>query len=427
MKRWIAAILALTLLALLCAPAMAEDDAAVLMLDNVRVQSGDTTVDVQDLAVSLVLENVGDLPALALLIDGAGEPLATAIAQLTPKQVIFAVDGMDYGYAADVPSAQAAKLARVGQAGLAQLIPALLPTLNGMTFPTFAGEDIPKLDLTGALSEYITMTSNGASEFEIPAGVIDDLLDQALQMAKAQGKRLSQLNAAIEMVEGLKAEGMGIAIKGTITDDGTVQKLDGDILLVSGKGKSTSVAGVSFVSAMNNWRLAVSVRKGFLTLNVVTASLISRPAENRVDFGFSLFGGVDFSMALFTEDGLQKVTFVADGLGEKARLEFDWGRQADVDLVSFAAQLGDADLSLVLKTAVGADGARTGSLVWGLTRGNRAVGLSADVTMYTGEGPDLSGIAIPGDLRPIDKLDAKAVAAAFKPVTEYISSHTSVS
>ena len=427
MKRWIATILALTLLALLCAPAMAEDNAAVLMLDNVRVQSGDQTVDVQDLAVSLVLENVGDLPALSLLIDGAGEPLATAIAQLTAQQLIIAVDGMDYGYAAELPSAQAAQLAQVGQAGLAQLIPALLPTLNEMTFPTFAGADIPKLDLTGALSKYITATGNGASEFEIPAEVIDDMLDQALQMAKSQGKKLSQLNAAIEMIEGLKAEGKGIAIKGTITDDGTVQKVDGDILLVNGKGKSSSVAGLSLVSAMNSWRLAVSVRKGFLTLNVVTASLISRPSENRVDFGFSVFGGVDFSMALFTEDGLQKVTFVADGLGEKAGLEFDFGRQADGDLVSFAAQFGDADLSLVLKTAMGADGVRTGSLVWGLTQGGSVAGLSADVTMYTGEGPDLSGIVMPEDLRPIDSFDSKAVAEAFKPVTDYISSHTVLS
>lgn len=424
MKRWIATILALALLALLCAPAMAEDNAAVLMLDNVRVQSGDQTVDVQDLAVSLVLENIGDLPALALLIDGAGEPLATAVAQLTTQQMILAVDGMDYAYAAELPSAQAAQLAQVGQAGLAQLIPALLPVLNEMTFPTFAGADIPKLDLTGALSEYITKTGNGASEFEIPAGVIDGLLDQALQLAKAQGKNLSQLDVAIELLEGLKAEGKGIAIKGTITDDGTVQKVDGDILLVSGKGKPSSVAGVSFVSAMNSWRLAISVRKGFLTLNVVTASLISRPAENRVDFGFSVFGGVDFSMALFTEDGLQKVTFVADGLGEKAKLEFDCGRQADGDLVSFAAQFGDVDLSLVIKTAMGADGVRTGSLVWGLTNGDSAAGLSADVTMYTGEGPDLSGIVIPEELLPIDQFDAEAVAAAFEPVSEYISSHT---
>ena len=427
MKRWIATILVLALLALLGAPAMAEDNAAVLMLDNVRVQSGDQTVDVQDLAVSLVLENVGDLPALALLIDGAGEPLATAIAQLTTQQLIIEVDGMDYGYAAGLPSAQAAQLAQVGQAGLAQLIPALLPMLNEMTLPTFTGADIPRLDLTGVLSEYITMTGNGTSEFEIPAGVIDDLLDQALQLARAQGKNLSQLDTAIELLEGLKAEGKGIAIKGTIADDGSVQKIDGDILLINGKGKTSNVAGVSFISAMNSWRLAVSVRKGFLTLNVVTASLISRPAENRVDFGFSVFGGVDFSMALFTEDGLQKVTFVADGLGERARLEFDWGRQADGDLVSLAAQFSDVDLSMVLKTAVEADGARTGSFVWGLTNGDSAAGLSADVTMYTGEGIDLSGIAIPEDLRPIDQFDADAVAAAFKPVSEYISSHTSLS
>ena len=199
MKRVIAAILALVLL--LSAGALAEKNAAVMTLDNVCLQDKTHTVKVRDYAVSLVLENINDLPSLALLIDGAGEPLATAIAQLSSEQMVFAVDGMDYGYKAQIPAAQAAQLAQLGDEGLAALVPALVSVLDQAEMPTLTGMDVPKLDLTGALSPYITGTSNGVSEFEIPAAEFDKLLEQALQMAKSQGGNLSKLNQMPEMLE----------------------------------------------------------------------------------------------------------------------------------------------------------------------------------------------------------------------------------
>ena len=421
MKRWIAAMLAL--LMLLSAGALAEDSAAVLTLDNVRVQSGDQTVELQGLAVSLVLENIGNLPAVALLIDGEGEPLATAVAQLTTEQLNIAVDGMDHGYYAPIPADQAARLAQVGDEGLAALVPALTSILDQVTMPMFSGADIPKLDVTGVLGSYITMTGNGVSEFEIPAEAIDELLDQLLKLAKARGDSASELDSAIELLEDFESKGQGVAIKGTITDDGATQKVDGDILLVAGRNDTQKVAELSIISAENSWRLAVSVRRGFLTLNVLTASLISRPAEERIDVGFSVFGGLDFSLTLFKEDGLQKATFKAVGLGKDAELDFAYGPQADGDLVSFGAKFDAVDLSANLKTVMGADGVRTGTLVCSLEQNGSAVALTADVTMYTGEGPDLSGVTIPADLRPIDQMDGEAVAKAFAPVSDFIDAH----
>ena len=423
MKRMIAAILALVLL--LSAGALAEKRAAVVTLDNVCFQDKAHTVKVRDYAVSLVLENIDNLPALALLIDGAGEPLATAVAQLSSEQMVFAVDGMDYGYKAQIPAAQAAQLAQLGDEGLAALVPALVSALDQAEMPTLTGMDVPKLDLTGALSPYITGTSNGVSEFEIPAAEFDKLLEQALQMAKSQGGNLSKLNQMTEMLEKLKAEGKGATVKGTISDDGTTQKVDGDISIVSGR-KSTSVAALSIVSAMNSWRLAISIQKGFLSLNVVTASMIARPAEERIDVGFSVFGGLDFAMAVFKEDGLQKITFDASGLGQKSWLEFAYGKQGDSDLLSFSAQLDNMSLTANANTTMGGDGVRKGTLTYTLNNGANVAGMSADVTMYTGEGPDLGGIVIPTNLKPIDQMDKKAISKAFEPVKTYIANNTTM-
>ena len=424
MERVIAAILALMLL--LSAGALAEKNAAVMTLDNVCLQDKTHTVKVRDYAVSLVLENINDLPSLALLIDGAGEPLATAIAQLSTEQVILAVDGMDHGYKYPIPAAQAAQLAQVGEAGLAALIPSLVSTLDEMELPTFTGVDVPKLDMTDALSAYVTGTDNGVSAFEIPVTEFDKLLDEVLTVAKSQGNNVSQIDKLNDMIEAMKAEGKGFAVKGTITDDGTTQKVDGEISLVSGR-KATGVAALSIVSAMNSWRLAISVRKGFLNLNVLTASMIARPAEERIDVGVSVFGGMDFAMGIFQENGLQKITFDATGLGQKAWLEIAYGKQADGDLVSLVAQLDAMNLTANLKTAMGADGVRKGTLTYTLNNNSNVAGISADVTMYTGEGPDLSGIVIPTKLKPIDQLDKKAINKAFEPVKTYIANNTTLS
>ena len=74
MKRVIAAILALMLL--LSAGALAEKNAAVMTLDNVCLQDKTHTVKVRDYAVSLVLENINDLPSLALRMQPRTRPTA---------------------------------------------------------------------------------------------------------------------------------------------------------------------------------------------------------------------------------------------------------------------------------------------------------------------------------------------------------------
>lgn len=411
---------------LLSAGALSEKNAAAMTLDNVCLQDKTHTVKVRDYAVSLVQENINDMPSLALLIDVAGEPLATAIAQLFTEQVIFAVDGMEHGYKFPIPAAHAAQLAQVGVAGLAALIPSLVSTLDEKELPTFTGVDVPKLNLTGALSAYVTRTDNGVNEFEIPVADFDRLLDEVLMVAKFQGNNVSQIDKLSDMIEAMKAEGKDFAVKGNITDDATPQKVDGDISLVSDR-KATGVATLSIVFAMNSLHMSISIHRGLHKLNVLTASMIARPAEERIDVGVSVFSGMDFAIGIFQENGLQKITFDATGLGQKAWLEIAYGKQADGDLVSLVARLDAMNLTANLKTAMGTDGVCKGTLTYTLNNNSNLAGISADGTMYIGEGPDLSGIDIPTKLKPIDQLDKKAINKAFEPVKTYIAKNTTLS
>lgn len=416
MRKILAILLAVVML--LSAAALAEGSAAVMTVSNVNMQTGGQAIAINGMDLHLVLQNVNNLPSVALLVDGDGQALATAVAQLSSKAFSFAVDGMDHGYTMDLPAEQAAQLAEVGDDGMAILLPLLLvPALDSAVLPPFAGANIPKADMTGLLSGFMT----GANTFEIPYEQVNALLDQVLQVAKSQGSAIEGLNDAIEMVDQLKSSGMGVAIRGDIADDGATQTVTGNIHLAqNGTVMDEPIATLTVVTAENSFNASLGVAGD----GVMTASLVSDPAAARIDFNLDVAGAAGATFALFNEDGLQKANLDINGGSESgsALLEFAYGEQNGSDVVHFGGTAGGSTIALDVNTVKGADGVRTGTL--SLIADDTAI--SGDVTMYTGDEIDLGGFTMPSDLRSFEQIDGDAISAAFEPVMDFLGTHATM-
>ena len=418
MKKLLALLVAL--LMLLGTAALAEQEAAIMTLDHVVVEAAGQRTDVQDLSGSLVFQNVNNLPAVALLIDGGDQPLVTAVGQLTSKQFSLAFHGMDHGYTVDIPAQQAAQLAQVGDEGLAMLAPALVPMLNEVALPPLAGMDIPMLDMNCVLSGFIT----GPGSFEIPYEQVSALLDQILQLAKAQGKNIAQLDQALGMLEELKNSGTGIAIRGTIDDGGAAQKVVANVHLVeNGKTADSAIVRLTLNTRQNDSSLAVAYVQSGVPINVATATLTADPAASRVDFDLSVIAGMGMKFAMYRDGDMNRFAFSFNAAGQGGNIEFAYGQQAGNDIVSFNGQAGGATVSFLISTVMGADGVRTGELVFSVDQESVHSGFSGDLTLYTGDAVDLSGFAMPADLRSFDQLDDNVMSQAFAPVAEYLSTH----
>ena len=414
--RKILAIL-LAMLMLIGTTALAEGDAAVLTLDNVTMQTQGQNINIQGLTASLVLENINDLPSLALLIDGDGQPLVTAVAQLTSKQCCFAVDGMDHGYVSDLPAQAMGQLAQFGDEGMATLLPMLVPMFDQLVLPAFSGVDIPKLDMTGLLGSFMT----GSNTFEVPAEQVSALLDQLVQLAQAQSGAIEGLDQVTAMLEQMKSSGIGFAIEGTIDDDGTAQTVSAGVCLAMGStATDQELARLTVTSSQNNFQAVLSVTDAG---DVLTASLVSDPSAAQLQFSMDVAGQASMSFVLFSEDGLQKASLDIAGGGQQVSLQFAYGQQGGADVVSFGGQAADSNASFEINTAMGSDGVRTGTLTISADQAGTSNIIGADVTMYTGDAIDLSGFTMPSDMRPMDQIDNEAIGNAFAPVMDYIGSH----
>ena len=421
MKKVFAILLAMLLLG---TAALAEQDAAIMTVDHLHMEDMGQKMDVQDMQASLVLQNVNDLPSVALLIDGGTEPLLTAVGQLTSKQFSFAIDGMDHGYTAQIPEQQAAQLAQVGDAGLAVMIPNLVPMLDQVVIPALGGVDIPKLDLSELLYAFTT----GQGSFEIPYEQVNALLDQMLQVAKAQEKTVPHLDEAIQILEELKNSGTGIAIRGTI-DDGPSQKVVANIHLAQdGKVDDEEIARVTVDTRPNDTSVAVAYVQSGFPIDLAKAELTSDPAAQRIDFDLSVIGGASVNFDAFNEDGLSRFVFTIDAAGESGNLGFAYGQQGGNDVLSLTGAFSGAEFAFVINTAMGADGVRTGTMELSMKEGAATdIRLSGDLTLYLGEAVDLSAFTMPADLRPFEQMDENAISQAFAPVTDYLSTHVTMS
>lgn len=419
MRKLIAMLLAALLL--MSAAAYAEGGAAILTLDNLKLSDGSAAAAIDDMAVSLALQNVSLSPAAVLLIEGAGQPLAKAAAQLSTRQFSLAVDGMGYGLALDLPAPLADRLAEVGEEGWSFVLPMLLvPALDEFTLPPFTGANIPKADMSGLLASYMT----GESSFEIPFAQVNAWLDQLVQVVDAQFGSVSGVKDALEAVRQLRENGIGVVIRGDIDDDGATQTVGLNVYPAQNERVGDDmIASVSVISSLNHFDIILGAFEPSGAMQTITLSLISDPAAARIDLISNIsINNSGFSFSLYSEDGLQKASLLLNGGDEGgiANLEFGYGQQGGSDIVSLGVEGGGSVLSFTVDTVKGADGVRTGSMTLVADQNT----ISGDVTLYTGEKLDLGGFTVPSELRPFDQLDLNDIGNAFQPMLDYMNDHT---
>ena len=421
MKKLFAILLAALLL--LNLGALAEGNAATLKASNVRIETMGQKMAVSDLDITLGLGNVNSLPSLALLINGGGENLFSALAQMTNQQLQFAVSGMDHGYCEPVPAEYLEQMAQIDPATMAQLMPMLIPGLNEVALPPFTGTDIPKVDLGDMLSKYITAQDAGSYNFEIPAEEVNQLLDQLLQIAKAQGT--SNVDEAMQALEMMKQQNIGFVVRGHVVDDGSILSAAAGLFLSqNGSVGTEEFANLAITSSLNNFRADLAVSTGSTTNNVMTVTLVSDPAAAKLDFDMDIAGEADISFKLFPEDSLQKAEFrIAESGSDLADIVFAYGQQGGEDIVGLTVHSKEADFSFAINSTMGADNVRTGTMTLSLKDANNDVLVTADVEMRTDGQLDEGSLTIPADLRPFDQMDEAAMSEAFNAVAEYIQSH----
>ena len=422
MKKLFAILLAALLL--LNVAALAEGHAATLTANNIRVEAEGQKIVIPGMDFILGLDNVNGLPSIALLIDDDGQRVFTALGQLTSRQFNFAVSGMNNGFYALLPAEAAGTLAQVGDAGLAMMLPQLLPGLDEIALPPFTGVEIPKVDLGDILSAYITNRNGDSYDFDIPYEEVYNLLDQVLRLAREQGTNVDQVDEALQTLEQLKAMNMGFALKGNVADDGSTLTATADVYLVqNGVTSPGEVATIILTSSQNDFRIGMTVSENGAKIDVLNMSLVSDPAAATLDFDMNIASEILVSFDLYSEDGLQKAVLGIDGGDDSMRFEFDYGQQGGKDIVILSIDAQGVRFDLSVNSVMGADNVRTGEMSLAVNYAGSGVLITADIEMRTDGTLDVGSFTMPGDLQPFDQMDSNALVEAFNPVIERIQSH----
>lgn len=423
MKKLFAILLAALLL--LNVGALAEGRAATLTANNIRVEAEGQKIVIPGMDFILGLDNVNGLPSIALLIDDDGERVFTALGQLTSRQFNLAVSGMNNGYYALLPAEAAGTLAQVGDAGLAMMLPQLLPGLDEIALPPFTGVEIPKVELGDMLSAYITNRNGDSYDFDIPYEEVYRLLDQVLRLAREQGTNVDQVDEALQAIEQLKAMHMGFALKGNVADDGSTLTATADVYLVqNGVTSPGEVATIILTSRQNDFRIDMTASENGATMDVLNVSLVSDPAAATLDLDMNIASEIRIAFDLFSEDGLQKAVLCIDGADpDSMRFEFDYGQQDGKDVVALSSDAQGGSFDLSINSVMGADNVRTGELNLATDYADTDLLITANIEMRTDGSLDVGGFTMPGDLRPFDQMDDNALIEAFNPVIERIQSH----
>ena len=423
MKRIIALLLALTML--LSAFAMAEGTAAIMKLDNLRMETGGNGARIDGLECVLALDNVEDLPSLILTIAGEGQPLFTGVLQMTASQVRLGVSGMDHGYVEAIPANGAGQLAQLGDEGLAAILPETLPKLDALTLPPFTGIEIPQLDMRALLGDFMT----GTDTFEIPCETIDALLEQALQLVRQQAAGSAQVDMAIQLLDQLRAGGTGFAIRGEIEEEDDGQSMEAGIYLANKSAVTgQKIGGIELETELNEIELSLSVTDGEGDdMEILEMRLSSMPDSARLMLDIYVMESASINFSLADVGGLQRAMLRFDTEnGGDGMMEFAYGERAGRDEVNVRISARENGFALVTRTTMGADGVRTGEATLTVEGPGQSVELLGDLTMYTGGELDLNGFVMPADLRPANQAgqaDDQALAGAFQPVMDYIAAH----
>lgn len=428
MKKTIALLLAM--LMLLSAAAFAEEaapahSALVAELSNISLQftSGEEAQSI-DLTGLTVAGGLNAEDGLDLILEAdTDETLAMAVGQVTKDTFNVAVQGLDKVYAADISQ-------YTGNINFDEMVAgvrSMLPGLMKMELPMVPAINIPKLDLS--VLPMILPASNGdESSFEVPWETLSALADQLIQNADAVTSKVPQLAQVIDLLNMLKENGLGLALKGKVEDAGDVQTTTVDLYVVQGEEVSPdALATLTFETMENNIVLTLSMAGEGGATTLMEIKVVSDPAIPEVDFTMDIMGGMaSLAISEYPEDGMQRLAMDLQAQGtENVSLELGYGKQDDMDAVlcNLAANTSAANVAFSLNaaTALVDDETRAGSLAVAMTAPDGShIGATADLAIVLTD-LDMSTFEMPAETVDISELQNADLNTALQPLMEYLS------
>ena len=422
MKKLTAILLALLLL--LTSAALAEATAATaanMAFENVVVEVNGESAAVEGLVLTVGLDATGD-PTMLLAVENGTELLSLAAAKVVDGKLMITLTGADATYTADAATLGGAQ-AEQALSQFANLRDAI-PQFDQLVLPPFPGVNIPKLDTTAMLRAYATGTEGDTTTFAISYEQVMGWLDMVKMYADLFGSQLASipnmpsLDQITGMIDQLKESQTGIAIDGTIADQGDAQVTTFNILPVEGGVTAEEPAmALTFTTAENSDTLVLGDPSGSATL--ASLELESDPATPSLELAMDLMGMANFDIALFPEDGLQKLAVTAQASEQELDMDLAYGESDGRDLVNLGFSATGASLSLQFDTAKDESGVRTGTVKLDALNRDQTVTMSGDVTMWLDTAAPVE-IEWPANELPLSELTSETAQAALAPVMEYL-------
>jgi hypothetical protein len=122
---------------------------------------------------------------------------------------------------------------------------------------------LPKIDLTGLVSMLGAETEGDTTTFNVPAELIDMLLDQIIETGKTAAESVPGADQIFGMLEQLRASGLGFSLSGQIVDSPDQQTIAVNLYTVTeGQVAEAPVATLNLVSVQDSMNLKVDVPTG---------------------------------------------------------------------------------------------------------------------------------------------------------------------
>lgn len=426
MKKIMALLLcALMLLGMTAVAEEASDTALVSSFKNIVIEStsnGQTsTMNLEGLEIYLSLDTADGLALVAQAFDG-NDCLAMAVLKLVGTQLRLGVDGMDKTYVVDIP-----QLNGQDTDGLAEVLRPILPKLIDVQLPMINVVSLPKLDLAPIVGMFGSQEADGTTTFTIPAELIDGLLDQVIQTAKASGESVPGLAQALEMIEQLRASGTSLSVSGAVTDSADRQTVNTSIFLVNnGTVAEAPLLTLNLTSAQDEITLTVDVPGNGQTMTVASLQIQTDASENSFYSTLDIGGAMQFNLAAFQEDGMQKAALTVEGnMDASFAVTLAYGKDGDSDVMDLTFAAGeDTAFEITTHSAMVSETELAGTCSIMAAMPDAGFNLSCDIGEFLGS-LDLGDFAMPEATAPMEALNGEEASAAMQtalqPLIDYFS------
>lgn len=423
MKKIIA--LLLSILMVVSMTAFAEEEtspALVIRLGNIVIEStaggATNTTSLDGFDAYLSIDTTDGLSLIAQAFNG-DESLLLAVMKFVDSQLHLAIDGMDKTFTQDVP-----QLAGQDTAALGEMMRPMLPELMNINLPMIQVASLPKIDLTGLVSMLGAQTEGVTTTFNVPAELIDMLLDQIIETGKTAAESVPGADQIFGMLEQLRASGFSFSLSGQIVDSPDQQTTAVNLYTVTeGQVAEAPVVTLNLVSVQDSMNLKVDVPNGEETMTIAELQLST---ENDAFLGtLDLAGMMQFSLTAYQEDGMQKAALnIESMMSDTIAVTLSYGNDGASNLFELNFAVGEtAGLNLLSASVPGDDGV-SGNIDITYVNADNSVHITTDYEEFLGA-VDLGDFTMPAETAPMDAAqdaeNAEALQTALMPLLQYIA------